>query len=72
VYVLVCKAFATFYGGAVGLSADSVRVGNASFAMRKLMAAAAWGMRKVPPPPRVSRVAANEGVKAVAIDRLAS
>lgn len=54
VYVLVCKAFATFYGGAVGLSADSVRVGSASFGMRKLMAAAAWGMRKIPPPPPVS------------------
>jgi hypothetical protein len=36
VHALVCKAFATFYGGAGGLSADSVRVGNASFAMRKL------------------------------------
>lgn len=72
VYVLVCKAFSTFYGGAVGLSADSVRVGNASFAMRKLMAAAAWGMRKVPPPPRVFQVAANEGENAVEMDRLAS
>jgi radical SAM superfamily enzyme YgiQ (UPF0313 family) len=54
VYVLVCKAFAKFYGGAVGLSADSVRIGNASFATRKLMAAAAWGMRKIPPPPDLS------------------
>ena len=62
VYALVCKAFATFYGGAVGLSADSVRVGNASFMMRKLMAAAAWGMRKIPPPPSVAPVTAkNEG-----------
>lgn len=72
VYVLVCKVFSTFYGGAVGLSADSVRVGNASFAMRKLMAAAAWGMRKVPPPQRVSPVAVNESETVVAIDRLAS
>jgi radical SAM superfamily enzyme YgiQ (UPF0313 family) len=60
VYTLVCKAFATFYGGAVGLSADSVRVGNASFMMRKLMAAAAWGMRRIPPPPRVSPAVTND------------
>ena len=72
VYALVCKAFATFYGGAVGLSADSVRVGNASFVMRKLMAAAAWGMRKIPPPARVSSAAGNEGKQVVAIDTLAS
>jgi radical SAM superfamily enzyme YgiQ (UPF0313 family) len=72
VYVLVCKAFATFYGGAVGLSADSVRVGNASFMMRKLMAAAAWGMRKIPPPPKVSRTVRDESTQVVMIDTLAS
>jgi radical SAM superfamily enzyme YgiQ (UPF0313 family) len=72
VYALVCKAFATFYGGAVGLAADSVRVGNASFLMRKLMAAAAWGMRRIPPPPSVSCAARNDGQQVVATDSLAS
>ena len=72
VYVLVCKAFATFYGGAVGLSADSVRVGKASFVMRKLMAAAAWGMRRIPPPASVCGTASAKGEQAVAIDTLAS
>jgi radical SAM superfamily enzyme YgiQ (UPF0313 family) len=69
VYALVCKAFATFYGGAVGLSADSVRVGNASFMMRKLMGAAAWGMRKIPSPPRVSRIATKDDDRSKSNDR---
>jgi radical SAM superfamily enzyme YgiQ (UPF0313 family) len=72
VYALVCKAFATFYGGAVGLSADSVRVGNASFMMRKLMAAAAWGMRKIPPPPRVSSAATKDDKQLAVVNTLAS
>jgi len=72
VYALVCKAFATFYGGAVGLSADSVRVGNASFMMRKLMAAAAWGMRKIPPPSRVSCVATGDDKQVAALNTQAS
>jgi radical SAM superfamily enzyme YgiQ (UPF0313 family) len=72
VYALVCKAFATFYGGAVGLSADSVRIGNASLPMRKLMAAAAWGMRKIPPPPPVHRATRNEGTQVVSVDTVPS
>ncbi len=72
VYILVCKAFSTFYGGAVGLAADSVRVGNASFVMRKLMAAAAWGMRRIPPPPSISAKITDNGKQLVGTTTLSS
>lgn len=72
VYALVCKAFATFYGGAVGLSADSVRIGNASLLMSKLIAAAAWGMRKIPPPAALHWAVRKEGSQVVAVERVSS
>lgn len=57
-YVVVCKGFARFYGGSVGLSADNVRTKEASFFQRRLMAFGAWLMHHaIPSPPAVSHSA---------------
>jgi radical SAM superfamily enzyme YgiQ (UPF0313 family) len=51
-YVVVCKGFAAFYSGSVGLSADSVRNGRSSVFQKKLMALGVWLMHNAIPPPR--------------------
>ncbi len=54
VYTIACKGFSLFYSGPVGISGDSARAGETSFLLRKLMAAGAWLMRRIPPPPAAS------------------
>lgn len=54
VYTVACMAFSAFYSGPVGISVDSVRVGQTSSFLKKLMWAGAKAMRKIPPPPFVS------------------